>query len=134
MRKSKVLIIGFLAAAMTILPLSASATAPSPQPITVAESPGVQQTYLWPGECRHAWTKFTEIALVYAQPNDNARIVTHIPKGAYSACRSLALGGRYADCGGTNANGWILVPLSPAPYQGWVHSTCTKDPDPLPPI
>jgi hypothetical protein len=135
MNKVKIFVIATLAAAATVLPLSSSAAAPAPGAAEPAQSvqvradtpPTAAMDLQRPGACRHAWMRiWGGTVTVHAEPRDGSQELTQLTIG-YKQCRAFVAGGQYTACGATNT-GWILVPILPAPQQGWIASQCTEDP------
>jgi hypothetical protein len=135
MKAINILAIAALTAAGTMLPLSASATAPLPvlTPLTIgapvsAEPSATVTSHQAPGACRRAWTRVPHQRVpLYSEPTTASTQLGQFLHGFTTPCRHMQVGGRYNLCGAYNT-GWILIPIDPYPRQGWIPNQCTDDP------
>jgi hypothetical protein len=125
-KKIKVLAIAALAAATTMLPISASANTAAPTPpkanaelevfaeILAPQAPGLP--YHTPGSCSRGWVRINAHTIAARESKSTTAPVSFLirsPDGfspMYYSCRSLEVGAGYGPvCNGPGNTGWILV-------------------------
>ncbi len=113
--------------AAIVLAVGATGASASPRPQAA-------DTVLAGGQCTGSWVDTHDAVAARAEPNATSSIRFWVYNNETHPCRKLVVGGGYAACGYTGANGWILVQdmyravdhIEPG-WSGYVPSVCTSD-------